>query len=67
MGLRAHKFRQAHPVETSVVFVLTLPMNAMRPFPPNRAPLSTRLPTVGPSPKFQTLPKIVKVVHVEQI
>ena len=29
--------------------------------------LSTRLATVGPSPKFQTLPKIVKVVHVEQI
>ena len=23
-----------HPVETSVVFVLTLPLNAMRPFPP---------------------------------
>ena len=26
--------RRNHPVETSVVFVLTLPLNAMRPFPP---------------------------------
>ena len=41
-----------HPVETSVVFVLTLPLNAMRPFPPIRAPLSTRLLTVDPSPEF---------------
>ena len=24
----------SHPVETSVVFFLTLPLNAMRPFPP---------------------------------
>ena len=24
----------AHPVETSVVIVLTVPLNAMRPFPP---------------------------------
>ena len=55
-----------HPVETSVVIVLTLPLNAMRPFPLIWAPLSTRLPSVL-SPKFQTLPKIVKVVHVEQI
>ena len=29
--------------------------------------LSTQLPIVGPSPKFQTLPKIMKLVHVEQI
>ena len=28
-----------HPVETSVVFVLTLPLNAMRPFSPIWAPL----------------------------
>ena len=59
--------KKDHPVETSGVFILTLPLNAMRPFPPIWAPLSTRLPTVGPSPTFQTLPKIVKVVHVEQI
>ena len=28
------------------------------------APLSTRLKIVGPSPKFQTLPKIMKVIHL---
>ena len=32
---RSLRSQSAHPVETSVVFVLTLPLNAMRPFPPN--------------------------------
>ena len=32
---KLHRAPFFHPVETSVVFILTLPLNAMRPFPPN--------------------------------
>ena len=31
---KVYIIQYCHPVETSVVFVLTLPLNAMRPFPP---------------------------------
>ena len=39
----------------------------MRLFQPIWALLSTRLQTVGSSPKFQTQRKIVEVIQIEQI
>ena len=51
-------------LQSSDVFVLTLPLNAMRPF--NLFEHPSPRGSKPSAPKFQTLPKIMKVVHVEQ-
>ena len=56
------RFSYFHILQSSEVFALTLPLNAIALFQPIWTPLSTRLQTVGPSTKLQTLHKFVQEI-----